>query len=136
MIRSDYAENYALDRASIIAFGESYNNLCNSDKKILKARFHTWIFFIITAGPNRQDMDLTTNELRMFEKGIFKYEWNDFKAYGRYLEIVRMKRLARSKEKKYYWIQHPDGIGRKIVYMCEEEVELNYHGRYKEVCTR
>lgn len=54
-------------------------------------------------------------------------------AVERYWRELLFKKWNKSKEKKYYSVPMLNG-GRKIVYMCKEQVEFIYKGKdYKEV---
>lgn len=51
---------------------------------------------------------------------------------NKYLAEKQLEKWNKSKSKKYYFVPMLNG-GTKVVYMCREQVEAYYHGRYNEI---
>lgn len=81
------------------------------------------------------DHGLTRNELQKFSNQIITWGWTAEAAYRVYLKIMKAKEYDRSKDKKYYWVTvwSVNGPYKKVVYMCQEQVEASYPASYEEV---
>lgn len=78
---------------------------------------------------------LTRNEFEEIARWIITWCWPAEDAYREYLRIKKYKEYGRSKNKKYYWVTvcSVNGPYKKVVYMCPEQVEELYPGKYEEI---